>query len=209
MKNAGDLDAPVSSARDDRAIRLAALRDRISRLTATRLIPQLRHSQRQHFSADSEFLHDELVWNGVVATSVGPGSNGVLFCSKMNPVLLWLIMTLVCVWQRQERDLSKHVFVSVIVLVGISDGVEGIHLQGRTSLHLVQGNLTAVKCRDEIVQSFVMPTLRAMGQNAILQDDNATLHRAHVVLDFLRPGHQPDGLASSISRPTVHREPYG
>lgn len=62
----------------------------------------------------------------------------------------------------------------------------GIHLHGRTPLHLVRGTLTAVRYRDEILQPLVVPTLQAMGADAVLQDDNATPHRAHVVQDFLR-----------------------
>ena len=54
----------------------------------------------------------------------------------------------------------------------------GIHLHGRTPLHLVQGNLTGMRYRDEIVRRFVLPTLQAMGPAAILQDDNATPRRA-------------------------------
>ena len=33
----------------------------------------------------------------------------------------------------------------------------GIHLPGRTPLHLVQGNLTGVRYRDEIVQRIFSP----------------------------------------------------
>ena len=62
----------------------------------------------------------------------------------------------------------------------------GIHLHGRTPLHLVQGNLTGVRYRDEIVRRIVLPTLQAMGPGAILQDDNATPHRARVVTGFLQ-----------------------
>ena len=50
----------------------------------------------------------------------------------------------------------------------------GIHLHGKTSLHLVQGKLTSVSDRDEIVWRFVLPTLQAMRPGAIFQDDKAT-----------------------------------
>ena len=50
----------------------------------------------------------------------------------------------------------------------------GIHLHGRTPLHLVTG----VRNRDEIVRRFVLPKLQVMGPGAILQDDNTTPHRA-------------------------------
>ena len=60
----------------------------------------------------------------------------------------------------------------------------GIHLHGGTPLHLVQGNLTGVRYRDEIARRFVLPTLQAMGPGAILQDNNATPHHARVVTAF-------------------------
>ena len=53
-------------------------------------------------------------------------------------------------------------------------------------LHLVQSNLTGVRYRDEIIWRIVLPTLQAMGPGAILQDDNATPHRARVVTGFLQ-----------------------
>ena len=62
----------------------------------------------------------------------------------------------------------------------------GIHLHGKTTLHLVHGYLTGVKYRDEFVRLIVLPTLQAMGPGAILQDDNATPHRAGVVTGFLQ-----------------------
>ena len=62
----------------------------------------------------------------------------------------------------------------------------GIHQHGRTPLHLVQGNLTGVRYRDEIVRRIVLPTLQTMGPVAILQDDNASPHRAMVVTGFLQ-----------------------
>lgn len=45
----------------------------------------------------------------------------------------------------------------------------GIHLRGRIRLHLVQGHLTAVRYKYEI-----------------MQDDNTTAHCAYVVRDFLQ-----------------------
>ena len=62
----------------------------------------------------------------------------------------------------------------------------GIHLHSKTPLHLVQGNLTGVRYRDEIVRRFVLPTLQAMGPGVILHDDNVTPHRAMLVTAFLQ-----------------------
>ena len=87
-----------------------------------------------------------------------------------------------------------------------------IHLHGRTPLHLVQGNLTGVRYRDEIVRRIVLPTLQAMGPGAILQDDSATSHHARVVTGFLQQHQvtQMDWLScdSSFSRtgmPSLNR----
>ena len=67
----------------------------------------------------------------------------------------------------------------------------GIHLHGRTPLHLVPGRLTGVRYRDEIVRPLIIPTLQAMGPGATLMDDNATPHRARVVNDYLRQQQVP------------------
>ena len=61
----------------------------------------------------------------------------------------------------------------------------GFHMHGRTPLYRIRGNLTGVRYRDEIVMPLIIPTLQAMGAGAILQDDNATPHRARVVQDVL------------------------
>ena len=91
------------------------------------------------------------------------------------------------VWRRQgeryqdptisQRD--RHGGGSVMVWGGISRN-------HKTSLHCVQGSMTGVSYRDSILQPVVLPTLQAMGPQAILQDDNARPHRARVVNDFLR-----------------------
>ena len=67
----------------------------------------------------------------------------------------------------------------------------GIHLNGRTPLHLVQGTLTGARYRDDILRPIVMPTLRAMGRGSILQDDNAPPHRAMVARAFLQQQNIP------------------
>ena len=65
----------------------------------------------------------------------------------------------------------------------------GIHLHGRTPLHIVHGRLNAIRYRDEILQPLIMPALQAIGPGSILQDDNATPHRARVVTNFLQQQH--------------------
>lgn len=62
----------------------------------------------------------------------------------------------------------------------------GFHERGRTPLYQIRGNLTGIRYRDEILRPHIIPTLRAMGPGATLQDDNATPHRARVVRDELQ-----------------------
>ncbi|KAK7110370.1 hypothetical protein V1264_014254 [Littorina saxatilis] len=59
-------------------------------------------------------------------------------------------------------------------------------LHHRTPLFHVQGNLTGLRYRDEILRPLAVPTLQQMGPQAVYQDDNARPHRARVVNDFLQ-----------------------
>ncbi|KAK7107091.1 hypothetical protein V1264_016070 [Littorina saxatilis] len=59
-------------------------------------------------------------------------------------------------------------------------------LDHRTPLFHVQGNLTGLRYRDEILRPLAVPTLQQMGPQAVYQDDNARPHRARVVNDFLQ-----------------------
>lgn len=62
----------------------------------------------------------------------------------------------------------------------------GISIIGKTRLVIVDGNLNAVRYRDEILQPVAIPYLRQLGANGILQDDNARPHRARVITDYLQ-----------------------
>lgn len=91
------------------------------------------------------------------------------------------------VWRRQGerfldvciREHDRHGGGSIMVW-------GGIHLHGRTPLHLVRGTLTGLRYRDEVVGPLIQPALQAMGPGAVLQDDNATAHRARAVTDFMQ-----------------------
>ncbi len=62
----------------------------------------------------------------------------------------------------------------------------GISITGKTDLHVVEGNLTGVRYRDEILHPIVRPYAGAIGDDFVLMDDNARPHRARVVEDYLQ-----------------------
>ena len=61
----------------------------------------------------------------------------------------------------------------------------GIIIDGKTDLHVIAGNLSDVRYRDEILHPIVRPYAGAVGDGFILMDDNARPHRARVVTDYL------------------------
>lgn len=61
----------------------------------------------------------------------------------------------------------------------------GITRNGRTPLQLVNGNLTGIRYRDEILQRHVIPFIQNQGRQITLQQDNARPHVARVVRNFL------------------------
>ena len=61
----------------------------------------------------------------------------------------------------------------------------GITAHGRTPLVVVDGSLTGVRYRDEIVRQHVVSFIRNSQRNVILQQDNARPHTARVVSDYL------------------------
>ena len=62
----------------------------------------------------------------------------------------------------------------------------GIHHNCRTPLSVIQGSLTGLRYKEDIVRPVIQPAVQAMGPGATLQDDNATSHRGRVVTDFLQ-----------------------
>jgi transposase len=55
----------------------------------------------------------------------------------------------------------------------------------RTTLVVVAGNLTGIRCRDEIVQRYVIPFIQAQANNVTFHQDNARPHVMRVVRDYL------------------------
>jgi len=75
----------------------------------------------------------------------------------------------------------------------------GIHYHGKTQLVFIQGNLTAQRYVDEVLQHAAVPTIQQ--HNLILQQDNARPHAARLTEDYLHaegvnvlpwPAYSPD-----------------
>ena len=61
----------------------------------------------------------------------------------------------------------------------------GISITGKTDLHVIAGNLTDIRYRDEVLDPIIRPYAGAISDDFILMDDNARPHRARVVTDYL------------------------
>ena len=91
------------------------------------------------------------------------------------------------VWRRQGERFHQDCVQQVAPHGGGSVMVwGGFSAQFRTPLYHIQGHLTGIRYRDEILRPLVVPLLRRIGPQALLQDDNAPIHRARVVNDFLQ-----------------------
>ncbi|KAJ8381891.1 hypothetical protein SKAU_G00026690 [Synaphobranchus kaupii] len=62
----------------------------------------------------------------------------------------------------------------------------GISLTGKTELVVIEGNLNAVRYRNEILEPVAIPYLQNLGPNSILQDDNARPHSARIITEYLQ-----------------------
>lgn len=62
----------------------------------------------------------------------------------------------------------------------------GMTANGRTQLQIINGNLTGVRYRDEILQTHVIPFVQNQARPITLQQDNARPHVARVARDFLQ-----------------------
>ena len=90
------------------------------------------------------------------------------------------------VWRRRGERFNEDCIQQVAPHGGGSVMVwGGFSAQHRTPLYHIQGNLTGLRYRNEILRPLALPLLRRIGPQAILQDDNAPVHRARVVRDFL------------------------
>jgi hypothetical protein len=62
----------------------------------------------------------------------------------------------------------------------------GIRLGGRTQLVWIQGNMTAQKYHEKVVESVIVPHRTQMGPEFLLMHDNAPSHTARLVSAALR-----------------------
>ena len=91
------------------------------------------------------------------------------------------------VWRRRGERFHEDCIQQVVLHGGGSVMVwGGFSANFRTPLYHIQGQLTGARYRDEILRPIALPLLRRIGPQAILQDDNAPVHRARVVRDFLQ-----------------------
>ena len=61
----------------------------------------------------------------------------------------------------------------------------GITAHHRTQLEVINGNLTGIQSRDEVLHPHVLPFLQVHGRHIILQQDNTRHHVTRVVTDFI------------------------
>ena len=60
-----------------------------------------------------------------------------------------------------------------------------VTMHRRTPLQFIAKNLNSQRYVDEVMRPMVLPFLRQIEQEAVLQDDNARPHRGHIVNDFV------------------------
>ena len=117
------------------------------------------------------------------------------FLTKSTAIIFLLEFTLVLtsndgrikVWRRAGERFADCCTDRVTSFNGGSVMVRGgISLRGKTNLVIIEGNLNALRYRDEILDPVAIPYLRNLGPNAILQDDNARPHRARIITEYLQ-----------------------
>lgn len=94
------------------------------------------------------------------------------------------------VYRRRNERYAQHCIQGVDRYGGGSVMMwAAISVDGRTDLVHVQGNLTAVRYRDEILQRHLIPAIDVRRQ--MFQHDNARPHTARVTVDYLAQNNVP------------------
>ena len=91
------------------------------------------------------------------------------------------------VWRRRGERRHNPQLVNAKELFG-GGGIMvwgGISYNGKTDLQIINGNLTGLRYRDEILNHQVLPYAGAVGDGFVLVDDNARPHRHHEVDAYL------------------------
>lgn len=84
-------------------------------------------------------------------------------------------------WNRLQHPQQVHAYQGGTIMVWA-----GICLGGRTDLVWIQGNMTALKYRDEVLEPVILPHRQQMGENFQLMHDNARPHTARIVTSWLQ-----------------------
>ena len=127
------------------------------------------------------------------ANRVGSGPKK---CAKIPCNILLLVFTLVlsCLvdWMialsHSNKEKTTHIghFYTLFIKGGSVMVWGGISLTGKTEFVIIEGNLNAVRYRNEILEPVGIPYLQNLGPNSILQDDNARPHRARIFTEYLQ-----------------------
>ena len=62
----------------------------------------------------------------------------------------------------------------------------GISIDCKTDLHIIEGNLTGLKYRNDILHPIVRRIACTLGGEFILMDDNARPHRVRIVNEYMK-----------------------
>ncbi|VDH95795.1 serine/threonine-protein phosphatase 4 regulatory subunit 2 [Mytilus galloprovincialis] len=65
----------------------------------------------------------------------------------------------------------------------------GICHNGRTQLKIIDGNLNALRYRDEVLNPIVLPFIRQRGFNHVFQQDKARCHVARICMQYFEQNH--------------------
>ena len=119
------------------------------------------------------------------------------------------------VWRRRGERRHNPQFVNPKELFG-GGGIMvwgGISHNGKTDLVIINGNLTGLRYRDEILTNHVLPYAGAVGDGFVFVDDNARPHRHHEVDAYLDdngiermdwPSKSPERLMMQLSKGSLN-----
>lgn len=194
----------VTTPREDRHIRLSHLRNRFLTATVTAANMQRRQIsaqtvrrrlrgfglccrrpyrgpilERRHRQARLQWARQHLNWRRV-------DWNNVIFSDESRYQLLRADGRARVYRRRGERyadpcvnEVDRFGLGSVMVWGGICGG-------RKTRLRVINGNLTAQRYIDQVLQPEVVPFIRQNGRGLVFQHDNARPHTARLTQDFLR-----------------------